>query len=269
MKDVNKVFDRKAKSVNATSTGLSDSKLTFAPDLWYESRRRRKPMKTLNLSTLRLVPFIAAVSLSALAADVNRSSGKWEQEVRAFEEADRTNPPPTNAVLFLGSSSIRLWKTLATDFPGQRVINRGFGGSYMADSVELADRLVFPYKPRLIVVYAGDNDIASGKSPAEVTADFNRLVKMVQDSLPSTRIAFISIKPSPSRWKFVSEVRSANRQIREICEKDKHLIYIDVFNPMLGPNGMPKADLFVDDDLHLNAKGYALWTALIRPHLEP
>jgi lysophospholipase L1-like esterase len=212
---------------------------------------------------------IAAACLAAHSSDARPTTGEWEQEVQAFEAADRAHPPPANAVLFLGSSSIRLWKTLEADFPGLRVINRGFGGSHLADSVALADRLVLPCKPRMIVVYAGDNDIASGKSPAEVSGDFDRLVNKLHRSLPSARIAFISIKPSPSRWKFVEQIKSANRQIQEACRKDNRLIYIDVFSRMLGPDGMPNEDLFVDDKLHLNARGYALWTALVRPHLEP
>jgi len=210
----------------------------------------------------------AGLAGQPLRAQNKADSSKWESEIKAIEAADKTNPPPHGAVLFIGSSSIRLWKTLAEDFQEYKVINRGFGGSHIIDSVAFADRIAIPYKPRMILLYAGDNDIAAGKSPEQVLADFKAFTRKVRPRLSETKVAFISIKPSPSRWEFAEKIKAANRLIEDFCRQDERLIYIDVFNPMLGADGKPRPELFVEDMLHLNRKGYALWTAMIRPRLK-
>lgn len=191
---------------------------------------------------------------------------RWEKAITAFERQDRQSPPPPGAVLFVGSSSIRRWK-LATSFPDLKTINRGFGGSHLSDSVHYADRIVLKYKPRVVVLYAGDNDVAAGKSPQRVAADFARFVKVVHAALPRTRIAFIAIKPSLRRWKLAGTMKQANRLIAEQCRKDDRLKYVDVFGPMLGKDGKPRPELFVKDGLHLTAAGYRLWASILRPYL--
>lgn len=196
------------------------------------------------------------------------ASEKWEKDIQAFEAMDRTNAPPKGAILFIGSSSIRLWKSLADDFPGLKTINRGFGGSELADSVHFANRIVFPYQPRLIVVYAGGNDINAGKSPEDVFADFKEFSRLVATQLPRTRIAYISVAPNPARWSQVDRVRKANQLISEHVKSDARLSFIDVFSHMLGKDGQPLPDIFVEDRLHMNPKGYALWTKLVGPHLK-
>jgi len=148
------------------------------------------------------------------------------------------------------------------------VINRGFGGSQMADSVELAERIVLPYQPRQIVVYAGDNDIAAGKSPEQVGADFQAFVKKVHAVLPQTRIGYLAIKPSGSRWKLVEKMKAANQLIADFTKKDERLAFIDTFTPILGEDGQPKEELFKADKLHLNEKGYAVWVGVVRPFLK-
>jgi lysophospholipase L1-like esterase len=213
--------------------------------------------------------FLAAAVLSLAAPTCAQAApDKWEQEIAAFEASDRTNPPPANAILFVGSSSIRLWKTLARDFPDLPVINRGFGGSEVADSVRLASRIVFPYRPRQVVVYAGDNDLANGKTPEQVFADFKDFVKKVREVLPRARISYIAIKPSPSRWKLAAQGRMANRLIAEYCRAGDRLDFIDIFTPMLDQQGNPKEELFQTDKLHLNAAGYRLWADTVRPYLK-
>jgi lysophospholipase L1-like esterase len=192
---------------------------------------------------------------------------QWENEIRAFEASDKTNPPPQHALLFVGSSSIRMWKTLAADFPGQPVINRGFGGSQIADSTAFAGRIIVPYKPRMVLLYAGDNDIAAGKSPETVAADYRAFVKKIELELPETRIAFISIKPSLARWKLVDKMREANALVKEFAATDRRQVFIDVFSPMLGPDGEPRRELFAPDGLHMNHQGYAIWAERIRPLL--
>lgn len=195
-------------------------------------------------------------------------SGRFETEIRAFEAADRKHPPPADAVLFIGSSSIRLWDTLAKDFPDVPVINRGFGGSQIADSTRYADRIVIPYHPRRIVLYAGDNDIAAGKSPQQVRDDFRAFVEKVRASLTDVPISFISIKPSLARWPLVDKIREANRLVEQCTREQKGLEYIDVFTPMLGPDGKPRPELFRNDGLHMNRNGYQLWTSVIAPRIK-
>jgi lysophospholipase L1-like esterase len=194
-----------------------------------------------------------------------RGPAKWEREIKAFEASDRTNSPPKHAILFVGSSSIRLWKTLAHDFPGEPVINRGFGGSRIADSTALADRIIFPYEPRTIVFYAGDNDLAEGRTPEQVAADYQDFVKTIRARLPDTRIAFISIKPSPLRWHLRDKIESANRQVAAM--KGDKLVFIDSYKAMLGADGQPRPDMFAADRLHMNAQGYHVWTALVKAQL--
>ena len=200
------------------------------------------------------------------AAPAHPTAHQWESEIRAFEEADRRAPPPRGAVLFVGSSSIRLWKTLAEDFPTTKVINRGFGGSHLADAVYYADRIVIPYRPRLILLYAGSNDLAAGKSPERVFEDYREFVEKVRRQLPPTRIAYISIAPNPARWHLVSQMRAVNDLIRTYTARDRRLIYIDVFAAMLGPDGKPRPELFIEDKLHMNATGYRLWRSIIAPY---
>jgi len=208
---------------------------------------------------------LAGILIVALTAQAKPS--RWEKEVAAFETEDRTHPKDKGGILFLGSSSIRGWTSLKEDYPNHSVVNRGFGGSFIADSTRLADRLVFPYKPRQIVFYAGDNDIANGYSPWHILSDFQEFTKTVHARLPGTTISFVSIKPSPSRWKFASQTVEANNLIGNFCRRTPGLEYIDIYHAMLGTDGKPRPEIFLSDNLHLNSAGYQLWTVIVRPHL--
>ena len=192
---------------------------------------------------------------------------RWEQAIRAFEESDRANPPPEGGIVFLGSSSFRRWD-LEQSFPGKGLINRGFGGSQMADALRYLDRIVLPLKPRILLLYEGDNDLASGKTPETVEREFREMVARVHAALPATKIVFVGIKPSIRRWNLIEAVREANARVRAVTESSDLLSYIDVDAPLLGDDGEPRRDLFVDDGLHLSAAGYAIWTELVGPHLE-
>jgi lysophospholipase L1-like esterase len=176
----------------------------------------------------------------------------FEAEIEKFEAQDRQTPPPEQPILFVGSSSIRMWN-LSESFPDLPVMNRGFGGSQIADSVYFAERIVIKYKPRLIVFYAGDNDLASGKQPSQVLSDFQAFATQVQAALPKTRIVFISIKPSIARWKLIDSARRTNGLIADFITSDPRLIFVDVEPLMLGSDGRPRA------------KGYELWASLIAP----
>ena len=212
--------------------------------------------------------FLVAGLSGSSAAEAKKGPERWESSMVKFEESDKVDPPPKGGVLFVGSSSIRMWKTLAEDFPGHETINRGFGGSEVSDSIHFADRIVFPHEPRMIVMYAGDNDISHGKGARRVSADFKKFVKMVNKKLPKTRIAFIAIKPSLKRWELAGEMEKANLRIKKRCDRSKLLDYLDIWTPMLGADGKPRPELFAKDGLHLNAQGYTLWTSVIRPFVD-
>jgi lysophospholipase L1-like esterase len=190
-----------------------------------------------------------------------------ESEIRAFEAADRASPTPTGGIVFFGSSSIRLWRSLESDFPGLPVLNRGFGGSTLPEAIHYLARAVFPHRPRTIVLYEGDNDLTFNWGPTQVADDYRSFVRAVRDSLPSTRIVFISLKPSPSRWHLVDQQREANRLVREIVARDTLQTFVDVFTPMLGANGRPRPELFIADSLHMTPAGYAIWRAQVAPVL--
>lgn len=192
---------------------------------------------------------------------------RWEETIRAFEDWDSKNSFPSDAVLFVGSSSIRLWPTRECfkEFP---VINRGFGGSHISEVSTYARRIVLRYAPKVIVFYAGDNDIAAGKSAERVLADYKAFTKLVHASLPETRIIFIGIKPSRSRWPLWPVMSEANAMIKDFSGKDARLFYFDGAAPLLDADGLPNVELFLPDKLHLNGKGYDVWTKSLRPTIE-
>jgi len=161
------------------------------------------------------------------------------------------------------------WTTLAADFPGVPVISRGFGGSELTDSVFYADRIAIPYHPRIVVLYAGDNDLFAGKTPEIVFADFKAFAAKIHTGLPEARLIYIAIKPSPSRWKIREQIVRANALIAAECTKDSHAIFLDVYAAMLDAKGEPRPELFVADMLHMNGQGYAIWTRLLAPLLKP
>ena len=200
-------------------------------------------------------------------AEVKDKAGRWEETIQVFEDWDRKNSFPTDAVLFVGSSSIRLWHTREC-FEELEVINRGFGGSHISDVNYFAKRIVLPYEPKVIVFYAGDNDVAAGKSAQRVFDDYVKFEKLVHKELPETRIIFISIKPSRRRWSLWSVMNAANMMIKDFSMKDSRLFYFDGATPLLDSDGEPDAELFLDDNLHLNSKGYEVWTKLFKPVIE-
>ncbi len=215
----------------------------------------------------KVVKPVIAKAWNALPAQAERDYGRWDNAIAAFEQTDQDNPPAKNAVLFAGSSSIVFWD-LKKSFPEVETINRGFGGSQIADTTHFADRIILKTRPRTIVFYAGDNDLAHARSPAQVCDDFRCFVATVQKELPKTKIVFIGIKPSPARWKLVEQQKQANSLIESYCKADARLLFIDTFPAMLGDDDMPRPGLFRKDNLHLNAKGYELWNSLLKPTLK-
>jgi lysophospholipase L1-like esterase len=192
---------------------------------------------------------------------------RWEKEIAAYEAADRANPPPKGAILFVGASTIRLWKTMAADFPDHKIINRGFGGSEIVDSTHFADRIIFPYEPRQVFLRAGGNDIHAGRLPEQVAADFEDFVRTVHGRLPNTEILFIGVSPAPARWGESDKYRALNEKIRTLALRLPRVGYVDVFDIGIKPDGPPRYEVFVADKLHFNAEGYKLLADRVRPYL--
>ena len=196
------------------------------------------------------------------------AQARWHAALAAFANADREHFPGHDGVLFVGSSTIRMWTTLAQDFPQfPGIVNRGFGGSTLADCSLFTHDLVARYRPRQVLVYAGENDLAEGQSPMQVLESFVRFEKSVRAELPHARIDFISIKPSPSRTVLIDKVHTTNRLIAGYIQTLHNSTYIDIHTPMLDAEGRPRAALFRPDQLHLNDSGYRLWQSVIVSHL--
>ena len=216
-----------------------------------------------------LLPLLATLTMPQTAPPtasptLPSNAPRFEAEIRAFEEADRADPPKPGAVVFVGSSSIRLWSTLAADLPEYRVLNRGFGGSWMQDSARMADRIVVPYHPSAVVIFAGTNDLADGRTPEQVAGDFGAFVGRVRAALPEVPIAYLPISPAPSRAALLPKMKLANALIRAQCARGPRLRYIDTYPQMLNRDGSLRPEIFGGDQLHMNARGYAIWTPLVR-----
>jgi len=205
----------------------------------------------------------------AVGAEAAHDFGRWEKDIAAYEQMDRTNPPPKGAVLFIGSSTIARWKTLAEDFPDQRVVNRGFSGSEIVDSTHFAERIVFPYQPRKIVLRAGGNDLHAGKSAERVFADYQEFVVRIQAKLPQAEIVFISLSPSIARWSEADRTKALNAMVEEYTRRTPRLKYVEAYAISLGPDGQPRPEVFDADKLHFNAEGYKLLAEKVRPFLTP
>ena len=193
----------------------------------------------------------------------------FAEEIRAFEAADRADPPTPGGIVFVGSSSIRFWDSLAEDMAPLPIIRRGFGGAHLAHVVHHLDQIVLPYRPRMVVVYAGDNDLAegTGKDVDRVVADYRELVAKIHAAQPEIEIFFLSIKPSRLRWARWPEMARANAFIEGITRSDPRLHFIDVATPLLDAKGVPRDDVLLFDGLHRNDTGYAVWAEVVAPVL--
>jgi lysophospholipase L1-like esterase len=196
-----------------------------------------------------------------------QAQDRWEKDIAAFEAKDKESPPPKGGIVFVGSSTIRMWKT-EESFPELKVVNRGFGGSQIADSVKYADRIVLPHQPRLVLLFAGGNDINAGKAPEAVFEDYKAFVKKVHDALPRTPILFLSLFPNVARAAQDEKCQALNRLIEAHAKTDERLGYVDVSSKMRSPEGKARPELLLKDGLHMNADGYALVTGIVRPFLE-
>ena len=214
-----------------------------------------------------LKTFFALFSLILILED-NPDPLRFKDEINTYIESDKSNPPPEDCYLFIGSSSMRMWKSLQEDFPGYPVINRGFGGSHFSDAIYYFNDLVLAYNPKKIIIYEGDNDIASSKSPKKIMKGLKTLLGLIRDNLDHPDIAIISAKPSPRRWNLKDKYENLNAKFENLASKSQDLTYIDVYTYMLNDKGQPEPELFLEDSLHMTGKGYMIWEEQIRPFIE-
>jgi lysophospholipase L1-like esterase len=193
----------------------------------------------------------------------------FADEIQAFKTQDAAKPPPEHAILFIGSSSFRKWTDVASYFPGYTIINRGFGGSTLPDLVRYAPDIIFPYQPKQVVIYCGDNDLASSDniSSDSVFERFKVLFELIRKNMPGENIVYVSIKPSPSRAKLFKKMQKANLLIQTFLSINNQASFVNVFDKMLNPDGLIMTDIFLEDNLHMNAKGYAIWQKAMTPYL--
>jgi lysophospholipase L1-like esterase len=199
----------------------------------------------------------------------NAQIAPFHADIQRFKTQDSIQFPPKNTILFIGSSSFTKWTDVQNYFPGYTIINRGFGGSSLPDLIRYAGDIIFPYKPRQVVIYCGDNDLAASDTVSAQTVfnRFQQLFAMIREKLPATSVAFVSIKPSPSRQRLMPKMREANLLIKKFLKQKKNTAFIDVYHKMLTKDGTPLKDIFLEDDLHMNAKGYAIWQKVMQPYL--
>lgn len=207
--------------------------------------------------------------MNCVVAQEAKQESRFEKDIQKFEKQISDGISVPGQVMFIGSSSIRLWD-LKKSFPDLQAINHGFGGSEISDSIQHFDRIVTPLKPKLIVMYAGDNDLSKGKSPEQVHQDFRTFVELVRSRLDAkTPVAYIAIKPSLKRWNLAEKIQSANAKIAADCSEDSQLTYLDIWHPMLGADQTPRPELFAKDGLHLNEEGYKVWASVVGSIVQP
>ena len=215
-------------------------------------------MKNLKLIALLLFVFAAAQA---------QQKDAFYKEIQNFKKQDSIKPPPKNAVLFIGSSTFTKWTDVQTYFPDHTIINRGFGGSSLPNVINYIADIVYPYYPKQVVIYCGENDFAAGVSAAVVVDRVKQLFGLIKQKYPKVQLTFVSIKPSPSREKYWPLMMDANKKIVEIIAEMKRASYINTYDAMFDLEGKIMTDIFLSDKLHMNAKGYAIWAKIMEPYL--
>lgn len=213
---------------------------------------------------------IILLLLILCAGNISLKAQPFKSDIQNFKKQDSINPPPKNAILFVGSSSFTKWTDVQNYFPKYPIINRGFGGSSLPDVIRYADDIIFPYHPKQVVIYCGDNDLAFSDSITSgmVFERFRKLFVLIREKMPGENIVFVSIKPSPSRARLMQKVEEANNMIKQFLSAQKNASFVDVYHLMLDTDGKPIDSIFVGDKLHMNAKGYTIWQKAIEPYLQ-
>ena len=200
--------------------------------------------------------------LALMCAAPVAAQDRWEKDIAAFEASDRVSPPPRGEIVFVGSSTMRMWKT-AEAFPDLKVLNRGFGGSQLSDAVTYAERIILPYKPRIVVVFSGGNDINAKKAPEQVAESFKALVGKIHGALPKTKVYYISLFPNVKRQEQDAACVKVNDLIQAFIKTDERMGYIDTASKMRAADGGPRPELLLNDGLHMNADGYKIWNEIV------
>ncbi|PWU01312.1 MAG: G-D-S-L family lipolytic protein [Bacteroidetes bacterium] len=223
-------------------------------------------MKSIKFA--KIITLIIGFCAFGFLAHSQQKPAFWD-DIRSFKKSDSISPVPKHEILFVGSSSFTKWTDVQSYFPSYPIINRGFGGSTLLDVIRYAPDIIYPYDPKQVVIYCGDNDLASSDtiSAATVYSRFIELFQMIRKHLPSANIVYVAIKPSPSRVKLMPKAKEANSKIKEFLSKQPKTGFVDVFSLMLDASGKPIEDIFIEDKLHMNAKGYAIWQKAIEPYL--
>lgn len=219
---------------------------------------------------------VSVIVFLALLIGVNNTSYAQQKppfydEIQAFKKQDSLHKPPANAIVFTGSSSFRMWKDVQDYFPGYTILNRAFGGATLPDVIRYVNDVIIPYKPKQVVIYCGDNDLATRDATINGDTVANRFItlfKLIRKKLPKTSIVYVSIKPSPSRTRLMAQMEDANQQIRDFLRTKKRTAFVDVYHKMLNNDGTPIKELFKEDNLHMNDKGYAIWKTELQPWLK-
>jgi lysophospholipase L1-like esterase len=224
-------------------------------------------MKTKTLTKIYKISF-AIIFLLQLV--ISSNAQPFINDIAAFKKQDSLVFPPKNAILFVGSSSFTKWKDVQNYFPNHTIINRGFGGSILLDVIRYEKDIIFPYQPKQIVIYCGENDVAASDTVSAIIVleRFKKLFTDIRKELPNTSITFISLKPCPLRWQMKDRMMASNKRIKKYLKKKKNTSFVSVWNSMLDDEGKPIADIFIEDRLHMNAKGYAIWQKIIEPYLK-
>lgn len=216
-------------------------------------------------SFLRIVQLLV---FSFITMNLFAQKHAFAKEIEKYQQQDKVQMPKENQILFVGSSSFRMWDSIQNYFPDFHVINRGFGGSTLIDVIYYADDIIFPYQPKQVVIYCGENDLTEPNVDAAVVSDrFKILFEMIRKHYPDIPVVFVSIKPSPSRKKHRESSEAANAAIEYFLSHVKNTSFVDVYSLMLDANGNPKPEIFKSDSLHMNAKGYQIWKKAITPSL--
>jgi lysophospholipase L1-like esterase len=224
----------------------------------------------MKIKTLTKIYKISFAIIFLLQLVISSNAQPFINDIAAFKKQDSLVFPPKNAILFVGSSSFTKWKDVQNYFPNHTIINRGFGGSILLDVIRYEKDIIFPYQPKQIVIYCGENDVAASDTVSAIIVleRFKKLFTDIRKELPNTSITFISLKPCPLRWQMKDRMMASNKRIKKYLKKKKNTSFVSVWNSMLDDEGKPIADIFIEDRLHMNAKGYAIWQKIIEPYLK-
>jgi len=225
-------------------------------------------MKPIFFHSLIILILVSVCCLTTQAmGDYVPDSSRWDARVERYLAKDKEAPPPIGGVVFVGSSTIDMWPSLKTDFPDLPVVRRGIGGTWLADVTQFAPKLVYPLKPRIVVVYGGENDLNAKRTVEDVVEAFEAVLRQIHTEAPNASVVYLAIKPSPLRAWLLPAMREANRRIAALCAKDPLCEFVDVFTPMFDSKGELRSELFAEDKLHMNADAYRIWREIIRPVL--